>query len=158
MALNTVFGIRNLPNKIKEVTQSRKLILEPMESRLMHKDLKERHSNWPQITWSVNPSNAPHCLGGAESMVKAKKRSLRYFPTSSLTLLEFDAAIKNITCSINNSPLGWSVHSKPVTSWKEFWSSRACVGSQHHSVAAPCEVNSLLLVHKVEHCGFTSIV
>merc|ERR1712243_265576 len=57
-ALNTVFGIRNLPNKIttdagKNVTKSRKLILEFMESSLTHKDLKKIQSNWPQIMWLV---------------------------------------------------------------------------------------------------------
>ena len=62
-AQNTVFEIRNLPNKItadtgKNVTKSRKLILESMESSLTHKDLKEIQSNWPQITWSVNPPDA----------------------------------------------------------------------------------------------------
>ena len=74
MALNTVFGIRNLPNKIttdagKNITKSRKLILKSMKSALSKKDLKEIQSNWPQIAWSVNPPDAPHCLGGAESMV-----------------------------------------------------------------------------------------
>ena len=46
-AINTVLGIINLPNKItteagRDVTKSKKLIIEPMESSLMHKDLKER--------------------------------------------------------------------------------------------------------------------
>ena len=40
--------------------------------------------------WSVNPPDAPHHLGGAESMVKVTKKSLRYIPTSSLLLLEFE--------------------------------------------------------------------
>ena len=64
--------------------------------------------------WSVNPSNAPHRLGGAESMVKATKRSLRYLPTSSLTLLEFDAALKNIASTINNRPLGFNINKDEV--------------------------------------------
>ena len=119
MALNTFFGIRNLPNKIttdagKNVTKSRKLILESMESSLTNKDLKEIQSNWPQIMWSVNPPDAPHRLGGAESMVKATKRSLRYLPTSSLTLLEFDAALKNIASTINNRPLGFNIKEDEV--------------------------------------------
>ena len=64
--------------------------------------------------WSVNPSDAPHRLGGAESMVKATKRSLRYLPTSSLTLLEFDAALKNIASTINNRPLGFNINEDEV--------------------------------------------
>ena len=47
-------------------------------------------------------------------MVKATKRSLRYLPTSSLTLLEFDAAIKNIASNINNPPLGFNVNKDDV--------------------------------------------
>ena len=118
-ALNTVFGIRNLPNKIttdagKNVTKSRKLILESMKSTLSKKDLKEIQSNWPQITWSMNPPDDPHRLGGAESMVKATKRSLRYLPTSSLSLLEFDAALKNIASTINNRPLGFNINEDEV--------------------------------------------
>ena len=42
-------------------------------------------------------------------MVKATKRSLCYLPTSTLSLLEFDAAIKNIASTINNHPLGLNV-------------------------------------------------
>ena len=47
-------------------------------------------------------------------MVKATKRSLRYLPTSSLMLLEFDAAIKNIASTINNHPLGFNVSEDEV--------------------------------------------
>ena len=47
-------------------------------------------------------------------MVKATKRSLRYLSTSSLTLLEFDAAIKNIASTINNRPLGFNVNEDDV--------------------------------------------
>ena len=86
-----------------------------MESSLTNKDIKEIQSNWPQITWLVNPPDAPHCLGGAESMVKATKRSLRYLPTSSLTLLEFDAALKNIASTINNRPLGFNINEDEVS-------------------------------------------
>ena len=97
MALNTVSGIRNLPNNItadagKNVNKSRKLILEYMESSLTNKDLNEIQLNWPQIMWSVNPPDALNHLGGAESMVKVTKRSLRYLPTSSLSLLEIEVA------------------------------------------------------------------
>ena len=47
-------------------------------------------------------------------MVKATKSSLRYLPTSSLTLLEFDAAIKNIASTINNRRLGFNVKKDDV--------------------------------------------
>ena len=47
-------------------------------------------------------------------MVKATKRSLRYLPTSSLTLLELDAAIKNIASTINNHSLGINVNKDDV--------------------------------------------
>ena len=118
-ALNTVFGIRNLPNKIttdagKNVVKSRKTIIESLQSSFSGKDLEEIQATWPQITWCVIPPDAPHRLGGAESMVKATKRSLRYLPTSSLTLLEFDAAIKNIASTINNRPLGFHVNEDDV--------------------------------------------
>merc|ERR1711867_25399 len=112
-------GIRNRPNEItsdagRNVTKSMKLILESMESSLTHKDLKEMQSNWPQITWSVNPPDAPNHIEGVESMVKATKRSLKYLPTSSLSLLEFDAALKNITSTINNQPLGFNTNEDEV--------------------------------------------
>ena len=81
---------------------------------LSKKDLEEIQATWPQITWCVIPPVAPHCLGGAESMVKATKRSLRYLSTCSLTLLEFNTAIKNIALSINNCPLGFNVNEDDV--------------------------------------------
>ena len=114
-----MFGLRNLPNKIttdagKNVTKSWKTIIESLQTSFSRKDLKEIQATWPQISWSVIPPDAPHHLGGAESMVKATKRSLRYLPTSSLTLLEFDAAIKNIASTINNRPLGFNVNKDDV--------------------------------------------
>ena len=42
-------------------------------------------------------------------MVKATKKSLQYLPISSLTLLKFDAAIKNVASTIKNRPLGFNV-------------------------------------------------
>ena len=114
-----MFGLRNLPNKItkdagKNVTKSRKTIIESLQTSFSRKDLEEIQAPWPQIFWSVIPPDAPHRLGGAESMVKATKRSLRYLPTSSLTLLEFDTAIKNIALTINNRPLGFNVNEDDV--------------------------------------------
>ena len=47
-------------------------------------------------------------------MVKATKRSLKYLPTSSLTLLEFDAVIKSIASTVNNRPLGFNVNKDQV--------------------------------------------
>merc|ERR1712030_214314 len=87
-ALNTVFGLRNLPNKIttdagKNVTKSPKTIIESLQSNFSGKDIEEIQSTWPQITWCIIPPGAHHRIGGAESMVKATKRSLRYLPTSS---------------------------------------------------------------------------
>ena len=41
-------------------------------------------------------------------MVKATKTYIHYLPRSSLTLLEFDSALKNIASTINNCPLGFS--------------------------------------------------
>ena len=118
-AFNTVFGIRNLPSKIttdagKNVTKSRKAIIETLQSNFSGKDIEEIQSTWPQITWCIIPPGAHHRIGGAESMVKATKRSLRYLPTSSLTLLEFDAALKNIASTINNRPLGFNVSEDDV--------------------------------------------
>ena len=112
-ALNNVFGVRNLPNTIitdagKNVTNSRKLILESLQTGFTKKDLEEIKSTWPQINWTVIPPAAPHRIGAAESMVKATKRSLRYLPTSSLSILEFDAVLKNIASTINNRPLGFN--------------------------------------------------
>merc|ERR1712105_543210 len=98
----------------KNVTKSRKTIIELLESSFSGKDIEEIQATWLQITWCVIPPDAPHRLGGAESMVKATKRSLRYLPTSSLTLLEFDAAIKNIASTINNRPLGFNVSEDDV--------------------------------------------
>ena len=80
-ALNTVFGIRNLPNHIttdtgKNVTKSRKLVLESLQSSFSKNDLEEIQATWPQIKWTIIPPDAPHRIGGAEIMVKATKRSL----------------------------------------------------------------------------------
>ena len=47
-------------------------------------------------------------------MVKAAKRSQRYLPTSSLTLLEFDAALKNIASTINYRLLGFNTNEDEV--------------------------------------------
>ena len=62
----------------------------------------------------MNPLDAPHRLGGAKNIVKATKRSLRYLPTSSLSLLEFDAALKNIASTINIRPLGFNINEDEV--------------------------------------------
>ena len=118
-ALTTVFEIRNLPNHItmdagKNVSKSRKLILELFHTGFSRKDLEQIQATWPQIKWTIIPPDAPHRLGGAEAMVKATKRSLRCLPTSSLTLLEFNAAIKDITSNINNCPLGFDMSEDEV--------------------------------------------
>ena len=76
--------------------------------------MEEIQATWPQITWSVIPPEAHHRLGGAESMVKAVKRSLRYLPTCRLTLLEFDSAIKCIASTINNRPLHFNIQEDQV--------------------------------------------
>ena len=52
-------------------------------------------------------------------MVKATKRSLWYLPTSSLTLLEFDVAMKNIASTINDCPLGFNVTEDEVLTPKQ---------------------------------------
>ena len=49
---------------------------------------------WPQIEWTVIPPDAPHRVGGDEVIVKTLKRSLRYIPTSSLSIMEYDCALK----------------------------------------------------------------
>ena len=98
----------------KNVTKRRKTIIESLQSSLPKKELDKIQDTWPQITWCMIPHDAPHHLGGAESMVKATKRSLRYLPTSSLALLVFDAAIKNIVSTINNCPLGFNVNEDDV--------------------------------------------
>ena len=113
-AINPVFGIRNLPNQIttnagKNITRSRKLIYESLQSRFSKKDLEEIQATWPQIKWTVIPPDALNRIGGAELIVKATKRSLRYLPTSTLLLLELDAAIKNIASTIDNHPLDFNV-------------------------------------------------
>ena len=118
-ALNTVFGISNLPKQItmdtgKNIMRSRKLIYESLQSSFSKKDLEEIQATWPQIKWTVIPPDAPHRIGGAEVMVKATKRSLHYLPTSTLSLLEFDAAIKNIASTNNNFPLGFNVSEDEV--------------------------------------------
>ena len=41
-------------------------------------------------------------------MVKETKRSLHYLPTSSLSILEFYAILKNIASAINNCPFGYN--------------------------------------------------
>ena len=63
-ALNTIFGVRNLPNKIntdprKNVTKRKKLVLGSMESSFSRKDLNEIQANWSQIMWSKIPPDAP---------------------------------------------------------------------------------------------------
>merc|ERR1712101_33660 len=113
-ALNNVFGVRNLPHTIvtnagKNITNSRKLILESLQTGFTKKDLEDIKSTWSQINWTVVPPAAPHRIGAAESMVKATKRSLRYLPTSLLSILEFDAVLKNIASTINNHPLGFNI-------------------------------------------------
>ena len=47
-------------------------------------------------------------------MVRVTKRSLRYLPTSSLSLLEFNAAIKSIASMINNRLLELNIQENQV--------------------------------------------
>ena len=100
--LNYESRIENLP------TNDAKLIHRSLEAGVIKKNLEEIQSTWPQINWTVIPPAAPHRIGAAESMVKATKRSLCYLPTSTLTILEFDAVLKNIASTINNRPLGFN--------------------------------------------------
>ena len=86
----------------KNIANSRKLIFESLGTGFTKKDLVEIKSTWPQINWTVIPPAAPHRIGAAESMVKATKKSPRYMPTSSLSILEFDTVLKNIASTINN--------------------------------------------------------
>lgn len=51
---------------------------------------------------------APHCLEGAEAMVKVVKRSLRYLPASALIVMEFNYVLKQIYASIIDHPLGFN--------------------------------------------------
>ena len=118
-ALSAVFAIRNLPHRIwtdagKNLIKSRKLLQESLQSGLTSKDVAEIQSIWPQITWVINPPEAHHRLGGAESMVKAVKRSLKYLPTCHLSLLEFDSALKCIASTINNRPLHFNIQEDQV--------------------------------------------
>ena len=63
---------------------------------------------------TVIPYAAPHRISVAESMVKVTKRSLHYLPTSSLSILEFDAVLKNIASTIYNRPLGFNTSEDQV--------------------------------------------
>ena len=110
-ALNNVFGVRNLPSKItsdagKNIGKSRRLFVDTSNKGFTQEDLTVFKEAWPQIEWAVIPPDAPHRVGGAEAMVKTLKRSLRYFPTSSLSIMEFDCALKQIASTVNNRPLG----------------------------------------------------
>ena len=112
--LSTFFVIRNLPTKTiidiaKNVSKSRKLIFESFHAGFSKEDLKEIQATWPQIKWTIIPSDTPHWIKGAEAMVEATRRSPYYLSISSLTLLEFDAAIKNIASTINNHHLDFNV-------------------------------------------------
>ena len=69
-ALNSVFAVRNLPNTIvtdtgKNITRSRKLIIESLGAGFSKNDLEEIQSTWPQINWTVIPCVAPHRIGAA---------------------------------------------------------------------------------------------
>ena len=53
-ALNSVFAVRNLPHTIvtdagKNITRSRKLIIESLGTGFTKNDLEEIQSTWPQI-------------------------------------------------------------------------------------------------------------
>ena len=98
----------------KNVTKSRKLILEASSTGFSKMDREEIQPTWPQIQWKFIPPNAIHRLGGAEAMVNATKRSIRYLLLNSLTLFKFDSALRNITSTINNCPMGFNVNEDTV--------------------------------------------
>ena len=79
-------------------------------------------------------------------MVKPRKRSLRDLPTSTLPLLEFDAAIKNIAFTINNCLLGFNVSEDEVLTPKQL-----LLGRNYDPVHPPAPVLegniSVLLPH-----------
>merc|ERR1712105_581917 len=82
-ALNNIFRIRNLPSKStsdagKNIGKSRSLFIDTSNKGFTKKDLTLFKETWPQIEWTVVPPDAPHRVGGAEAIVKAPKRSLRY--------------------------------------------------------------------------------
>ena len=56
-----------------------------------------------------NSSRCPLLIREVEVRVKATKRSLLYLPTSSLSILEFNALLKNIPLTINNLSFGFQV-------------------------------------------------
>ena len=68
-------------------------------------------------------------------MVKATKRSLPYLPKSSLTLQEFDAAIKNIASKINNCPLVFNVNED-----EQLTPNQLLIGRNYDPVHSPAPV------------------
>ena len=117
-ALDNIFARRNLPSHIttdagKSFTKARRT-LQSTEDQIQ--GFSEEHqaflkAKWPQLRWSILPPGAHHRVGGPEHMVKMVKRSLRYLPSSQLSLLELDCVLQQIAASINNRPLGF-LHSQ----------------------------------------------
>ena len=108
-AINSIFGIRNLPSKAllmlgRISNSSRKLFVDTSNNGFSQDDLTVFKEAWPQIEWATIPPDAPHRVGGAEAMVKTLQRSLRYIPTSPLTIMEFDCVLKQIASTVNNRP------------------------------------------------------
>ena len=91
----------------KNIGLTRKLFTDLTNKGFSQDDLTVVKEAWPQIEWSVIPPDAPHRVGGAEAMVKILKRSLRYIPTSTLSIMEFHSVLSQIASSINNRPLGY---------------------------------------------------
>ena len=108
--LTTAFNsIRNLPSKItsdagKNIKLSRKLFVDTSNNGFSQDDLTVFKEVWPQIEWATIPPDAPHRVGESEAMVKTLQRSLRYIPTSPLTIMEFDCVLKQIASTVNNRP------------------------------------------------------
>ena len=103
------------------------------------KNLEQIQATWPQIKWTVIPPVAPQRIGGAEVIVNMTKKSVHYLPT--LSILEFDAVLKNIASTINNHPLDSNVTKDQLLTPHQFLLG-SYLSSGFHT---ECKITALLL-------------
>ena len=79
--------------------------MDPENKGLTKAEINIIMETWSQIDWNI----IPHRICRAEAMIKIVKRCLQYFPTTTLSLMEFDCVFKQISATINNCPLGFYI-------------------------------------------------
>jgi hypothetical protein len=103
-SLAIIFAVRNFPAEITSDPGTQMTAAGDVLGELSKGKISEK---FPSIRWNVLPARTPHRNGGPEAVVKAVKASLRCVPIHGCTVQDFRAILAEISCSLNNRPLGF---------------------------------------------------